>query len=222
MNNNRDAEQGQMNQSYEPRRDKYPSKKRKTAPPENTPCNKWKEFFSTLLYIVVALVIFMLVRHFLFAAVSVEGDSMVPTLHDNDRLILNKVADINRFDIVVFDAPDDPGKQYIKRVIGVPGDTIEVRDDVLFVNGEEVPEEYLAAEYFTLDESDNFTDDFNLSILTGIEKVPEGQYFLLGDNRINSKDSRYFGFVEESAIVGTTDLRIWPLSDIGDMNPANE
>lgn len=222
MNNNRDAEQGQMNQSYEPRRDKYPSKKRKTAPPENTPCNKWKEFFSTLLYIVVALVIFMLVRHFLFAAVSVEGDSMVPTLHDNDRLILNKVADIDRFDIVVFDAPDDPGKQYIKRVIGVPGDTIEVRDDVLFVNGEEVPEEYLAAEYFTLDESDNFTDDFNLSILTGIEKVPEGQYFLLGDNRINSKDSRYFGFVEESAIVGTTDLRIWPLSDIGDMNPANE
>ncbi|MFL2134148.1 signal peptidase I [Desemzia sp. FAM 24101] len=222
MNNNYDAEQGQMNQSYEPRRDKYPSKKRKTAPPENTPSNKWKEFFSTLLYIVVALVIFMLVRHFLFAAVSVEGDSMVPTLHDNDRLILNKVADINRFDIVVFDAPDDPGKQYIKRVIGVPGDTIEVRDDVLFVNGEEVPEEYLAAEYFTLDESDNFTDDFNLSILTGIEKVPEGQYFLLGDNRINSKDSRYFGFVEESAIVGTTDLRIWPLSDIGDMNPANE
>ncbi|MFL2106207.1 signal peptidase I [Desemzia sp. FAM 23991] len=222
MNNNHDAEQGQMNQSYEPRRDKYPSKKRKTAPTENTPSNKWKEFFSTLLYIVVALVIFMLIRHFLFAAVSVEGDSMVPTLHDNDRLILNKVADIDRFDIVVFDAPDDPEKQYIKRVIGVPGDTIEVRDDVLFVNGEEVPEEYLAAEYFTLDESDNFTDDFNLSILTGIEKVPEGQYFLLGDNRINSKDSRYFGFVEESAIVGTTDLRIWPLSDIGDMNPANE
>lgn len=222
MNNNHDSGNEQPTHLFEPRRDKYPSKKRKAVPPENEPSSKWKEFISTILYIVVALVIFLLVRHFLFAAVSVEGDSMVPTLHDNDRLILNKVAAIDRFDIVVFNAPDDPGKQYIKRVIGLPGDTVEVRDDVLFVNGEEVPEEYLQTDYFTLDESDNFTNDFNLAILTGIEKVPEGHYFLLGDNRINSKDSRFFGFVEESAIIGTTDLRIWPLSDLGDMNPANE
>lgn len=222
MNNNHDSEQEQTNQLYGPRKDTHTSKKRKQVPQENKPSSKWKEFFSTLMYIIVALVVFLLVRHFLFAAVSVEGDSMVPTLHDDDRLILNKVADIDRFDIVVFNAPDDPGKQYIKRVIGVPGDTIEVRDDVLFVNGEEVPEEYLALDYFTIDESDNFTDDFNLAILTGMEEVPEGHYFLLGDNRINSKDSRFFGFVEESAIIGTTDLRIWPLNDLGDMNPANE
>lgn len=222
MNNNHDSEQEKTNPLYEPRKDKYPSKKGKAVPPEKQPISKGKEILSTLMYIIVALVIFMLVRQFLFAPVSVEGDSMVPTLHDDDRLILNKVAGIDRFDIVVFNAPDEPEKQYIKRVIGVPGDTIEVRDDVLFVNGEEVPEEYLAADYFTVDESDNFTDDFNLAILTGMEKVPEGQYFLLGDNRINSKDSRFFGFVEESAIIGTTDLRIWPLSDFGDLNPANE
>lgn len=222
MNNHQDAEKEQTKSGYEPRRDKYPSKKRKSSPSENKPSNKGKEFLSTLLYIVVAFVIFLLVRHFLFAAVSVEGDSMVPTLHDNDRLILNKVADIDRFDVVVFNAPDEPEKQYIKRVIGVPGDTIEVRDDVLFVNGEEIPEEYLASDYFTLDESEKFTNDFNLPILTGVEKVPEGHYFLMGDNRINSKDSRVFGFVKESEIVGTTDLRIWPLSGLGDMNPAND
>lgn len=222
MNNNHDSEQEQTNQLYGPRKEKYPSKKRKQSPQENKPTSKWKELFSTLVYIIVALAIFVLIRQFLFAPVSVEGDSMVPTLHDGDRLILNKVANIDRFDVVVFDAPDDPGKQYIKRVIGVPGDTVEVRDDVLFVNGEEVPEEYLSLEYFTIAESDNFTDDFNLPILTGMEEVPEGKYFLLGDNRINSKDSRFFGFVEENAIIGTTDLRIWPLSDFGDMNSANE
>lgn len=223
MQNNHDSINKQENSSFEPRKTKYPSQKKKgSKTPDKEPVSKVREFISTVLYVVVALAIFLLVRHFLFAPVSVEGDSMVPTLHDNDRLILNKVADIDRFDIVVFDAPDEPGKQYIKRVIGVPGDMVEMRDDRLYVNGEEVPEEYLNSEYFTIDETDQFTEDFNLAILTGQDVVPEGHYFLMGDNRINSKDSRYFGFVKDSHITGTTDLRIWPLKDFGDVNQANE
>lgn len=223
MQDNHESNNNQENSSFEPRKNKYPSQKKKgTKPPDKEPGSKMREFLSTVLYVLVALVIFILVRQFLFAPVSVEGDSMVPTLHDNDRLILNKVADIDRFDIVVFDAPDEPGKQYIKRVIGVPGDTVEMRDDQLFVNGEEVPEEYLNSEFFTVDEADQFTEDFNLAILTGQDVVPEGHYFLMGDNRINSKDSRYFGFVKDSQIAGTTDLRIWPLNDFGDVNQAND
>lgn len=206
--------------SFEPRKGKHSTKKKKTPPAGKQP-NMMREIMSTLFYILIALIIFLIIRTFLFAPVSVEGDSMVPTLHDDDRLILNKVDSVNRFDIVVFHAPDDSEKQYIKRVIGIPGDTVEVQDEVLYVNGEVVPEEYLQPELFNLSESESFTEDFNLAILTGMTEVPEGQYFLLGDNRQNSKDSRYFGFVEEEAIVGTTDLRFWPLNDFGDANNTN-
>lgn len=220
MNENDQSNTHSANSHYEPRKEKYPQKKKKTSPPDQPP-SKMSEFISTLLYILIALVIFLLIRTFLFAPVSVEGDSMVPTLHDDDRLILNKVASIERFDVVVFNAPDDPEKQYIKRVIGIPGDTVEVQDEVLYVNGEAVPEKYLQPELFDLSESEAFTEDFNLAILTGLTEVPEGHYFLLGDNRQNSKDSRYFGFVDEDAIIGTTDLRFWPLEDFGDANEAN-
>lgn len=219
MKNNEDTNNHLSNNQYGPRKEKYPSKEKKT--PAEEPPSKMRELISTLLYVIAALIVFSLIRTFLFAPVSVEGDSMVPTLHDDDRLILNKVASIDRFDIVVFNAPDDPGKQYIKRVIGMPGDTVEVQDDVLLVNGEVVPEEYLQPELFDLEGTSSFTDDFNLAILTGITEVPEGQYFLLGDNRQNSKDSRYFGFVNEENIIGTTDFRFWPLQDFGDANDAN-
>lgn len=221
MTTNEHSNHPSPDNQFEPRKDKYSSKKGKTPPADEKP-NLLREIMSTLFYILIALVIFLLIRTFLFAPVSVEGDSMAPTLHDADRLILNKVASIDRFDIVVFNAPDDPEKQYIKRVIGMPGDTVEVQDEVLYVNGEAVPEEYLQPELFDLSESQSFTEDFNLAILTGVTEVPEGYYFLLGDNRQNSKDSRSFGFVEEEAVVGTTDLRFWPLKYFGDANLAND
>lgn len=219
MKNNEDSNNHLSDNQYEPRREKHPANKKKS--PDEEPPSKMRELISTLMYVVAALLVFSLIRTFLFAPVSVEGDSMVPTLHDDDRLILNKVAPIDRFDIVVFNAPDEPEKQYIKRVIGMPGDTVEVQDDVLLVNGEAVPEEYLQPELFDLEGTRSFTEDFNLAILTGITEVPEGQYFLLGDNRQNSKDSRYFGFVNEESIIGTTDFRFWPLEDFGDANDAN-
>lgn len=175
----------------------------------------WSEVLSTLMYIVVFTGIFLVIQHFLFVVVSVDGESMYPTLEHNDRLVLNKVADIDRFDIVVFPAPDDPETEYIKRVIGVPGDEIEYREDELYLNGEHIEENYL--DYFE-DEthfSSYITGNFSLESLYGTETVPEGQYFVLGDNRLNSRDSRSFGFIDEEDVIGETSLQLWPLSEFG-------
>ncbi|MGB3160235.1 signal peptidase I [Carnobacterium sp.] len=191
--------------------------------------NKKKKSFAseagnTLLYVAIAIIIFLLIRHFLFVPVSVEGDSMYPTLHDNDRLILNKVEETDRFDIIVFPAPNNAeesselnnsDKQYIKRVIGMPGDEVMMVDETLYVNGEAVEEPYLDSVKDKLVPGETLTDDFTLASLTGMEKVPEDSYFVMGDNRTNSLDSRIFGFIDESSITGTIDLRIWPLKSFG-------
>lgn len=178
----------------------------------------FSELISTIIYIVVITGIFMLIQHFLFALVSVDGQSMAPTLEHNDRLVLNKVSSIDRFDIVVFPAPDDPEKKYIKRVIGIPGDEIEYREDVLYLNGEQVDEPYLdhfqQEEYF----SSYITGNFSLQSLYGTQTVPDGQYFVLGDNRLNSRDSRSFGFIDGELIDGETQIQLWPLDEIGMIN----
>lgn len=175
----------------------------------------FREFLSTVLYVIVITGIFLLIQHFLFVMVSVDGQSMYPTLQHNDRLVLNKVSSIERFDIVVFPAPDEPEKQYIKRVIGEPGDKIEYREDVLYLNDEQVDEPYLdhieVGEYF----SSYITGNFSLESLYGTETVPEGQYFVLGDNRLNSRDSRSFGFVDAEDITGETQLQVWPIQEFG-------
>ena len=199
--------------TFEPRNTRHlsPSQKRK----ENK--GRASEFLSTLLYCIVALIIFLLIRHFLFAPVSVDGQSMAPTLEDQDRLILNKIDKIDRFDVIVFPAPSEPDKEYIKRVIGLPGDTIRYQDDVLYINGEQIEEEYLENSIENMTPGDNFTEDFLLAAKTGEETVPEGTYFVMGDNRQNSKDSRFseVGFIDASTVSGTTNLRIWPLKKFG-------
>lgn len=203
--------QKQTENTFEPRNKRHPSPSQKRKEKKGS----GSDFLSTLLYCVVALIIFLLIRHFLFAPVSVDGESMVPTLEDQDRLILNKVDSIERFDVVVFPAPDAPEKQYIKRIIGLPGDTIRFEDDVLYLNGEAVEEEYLAKAKENLTPGENFTEDFSLATKTGEETVPEGSYFVMGDNRQNSKDSRVFGFVDASSVNGTANFRILPLKEFG-------
>lgn len=174
-----------------------------------------RELFSTFIYIIVLASIFFIIQQFFFVPVTVEGDSMEPTLEDEDRLVLNKVRDIERFDVVVFPAPNRPDQQYIKRVIGTPGDRIEFRNDDLYINGEYVEETYL--EGLETDTSNNsyVTGDFTLNELTGVETVPEDTYFVLGDNRLNSRDSRSFGFIPSDLVTGETKLQFWPLEDFG-------
>ena len=178
-----------------------------------------------------------LVRLFLIQPVSVDGHSMDPTLADGERLIVLRTAKIDRFDIVV--AKEKEGnktKEIVKRVIGLPGDTITYKDDVLYVNGKKTYEPYLD-KYQKAFEDDDLQDIYSYNTLfqqlaessdaftTAKDgsteftvKVPKNQYFLLGDDRIVSKDSREVGSFKKSAIVGEVKLRFWPLSKIGGVN----
>ncbi|MDN6385929.1 MAG: signal peptidase I, partial [Alkalibacterium sp.] len=159
---------------------------------------------------------------YIIAPVSVEGASMEPTLQDGDHLILNKVSDVDRFDVIVFPAPEEDGKQFIKRVIGLPGDEITFQDQTLYINGETIEEDYVDLSKVSDSDLQSLNSDFNLSSLEGVEQVPEDSYFVLGDNRVNSKDSRSFGFISRNNVTGKTSLRIWPLDRLGFIDKSND
>ena len=168
----------------------------------------WSWIWSFIVaFIIVGGVYFFLGRPF-----TVSGASMYPTLHNGDRMVLSKVGDIHRFDVVILKAPDE-NVEYIKRVIGMPGDTIEMKSGVLYINGKKVDQPFINTE--VLAKQTVFMDDFTLESLTGESKVPEGKYFVLGDNRGVSKDSRMIGFIDRSAIEGKAVFTIWPFGRIG-------
>ncbi|MGV3487207.1 MAG: signal peptidase I [Tuberibacillus sp.] len=173
-----------------------------------------REAFEWLKALAIAVIIAIVIRSFIFTNYVVEGQSMMPTLQDGNRLIVNKIDyDITtpqRFDIIVFHAT--PTDDYVKRVIGLPGDTIEYKNDVLYINGKKVEEPYLKP-YRDQLVSGLLTENFNLQEKTGMTHVPKGKIFVMGDNRRNSVDSRRFGFVDMSQIVGKVDLRYWPFSE---------
>lgn len=172
-----------------------------------------KEVYSWVKSIVFALIVSFICRNFLFSPAIVYGESMLPTFQEHDRVLLSKVSDIQRFDLVVFDAPDS-NDYYIKRVIGLPGDQIEVKDDILYINGIQMEEPYLEGVKKDL-LFDKLTGDFTLEELIGKSVVPEGTVFVMGDNRLHSKDSRFFGPVASSSIIGEVKLQIYPLQKIG-------
>ena len=168
----------------------------------------WSWIWSFIVaFIIVGGVYFFLGRPF-----TVSGASMYPTLHNGDRMVLSKVGDIHRFDVVILKAPDE-NVEYIKRVIGMPGDTVEMKSGVLYINGKKVDQPFINTE--ALAKQTVFIDDFTLASLTGESKVPEGKYFVLGDNRGVSKDSRMIGFIDRSAIEGKAVFTIWPFGRIG-------
>lgn len=182
--------------------------------------NILKESINILFSILVAYILFVLIRTFLFFPFQVVGESMSPTLLSGDRLILNRLAQVDRFDVVVFPAPDsEEGKEkeeYVKRIIGLPGDEIVYQGDVLFINGVEVQENYLEP-VKNLYPNRQTTPNFTLADLPNSHSnvIPEGMYLVLGDNRPVSKDSREFGLIPAEAIEGNARLRIWPLDRIG-------
>ena len=168
----------------------------------------WSWIWSFIVaFIIVGGVYFFLGRPF-----TVSGASMYPTLHNGDRMVLSKVGDVHRFDVVILKAPDE-NVEYIKRVIGMPGDTVEMKNGVLYINGKKVDQPFINTE--ALAKQTVFIDDFTLESLTGEAKVPEGKYFVLGDNRGVSKDSRMIGFIDRSAIEGKAVFTIWPFGRIG-------
>lgn len=199
-------------------------------------------WLGTILWTVAIIAVVVLLRTFVFSPVVISGHSMDPTLQNGERVISVKTAKVKRFDIVTLQAPDNPNEEYVKRVIGLPGDTVEVKNDQLYINGRRYDEPYLdeykqklkngtlASEYesdyqSTVTSAKTFTNNFSLKTLDstdGKTKVPEGYYFVLGDNRLISKDSRYFGFVKASAIDGVVEFAFWPLKDFGPIKSNGE
>lgn len=161
---------------------------------------------------IVAFIIVGAVYIFLGRPFTVSGASMYPTLHNGDRMILSKIGDINRFDVVVLKAPDE-NVEYIKRLIGMPGDTLELKQGVLYINGKKIEQPFINTE--ALQKQTVFIDDFTLQSLTGETKIPEGKYFVMGDNRGVSRDSRMIGLIDRKAIEGKAVFTIWPMNQFG-------
>jgi len=155
----------------------------------------------------LAIIIALVIKAFIFNTTYVLGSSMYPTLHEKDRLFTNKVVyyigEPDRGDIVVLEAPDDPEKDYIKRVIGIGGDTVEIDNGKVYVNDVAIDEEYLP------DGSYTYTYD------TSKWEVSLGRVFVLGDNRDKraSKDSRYFGTISVDSIEGKAFFRYFPFDN---------
>ncbi len=175
---------------------------------------KKNELWEWTKALLIAVILAGIIRYFLFAPIVVDGLSMMPTLHDQDRMIVNKlsyeIGKPQRFDIIVFHAPE--GKDYIKRVIGLPGDQIEYKNDTLYVNGKAYKEPYLN-EYKKQLVDGPLTDPFTLKEKIGKETVPKGELFVMGDNRRFSKDSRHIGTIPMSKVVGKTSIVYWPIKD---------
>lgn len=156
--------------------------------------------------LIISLAISAFIIIFLYQPVKVEGTSMMPSLEDQERIFVNKfvyrLEPIGRGDIVVFRYPRDPSKSYIKRVIGMAGDRIRIDAGQVYVNGEPLDEEYVPAEY---------TDARSYPEIT----VPQNSYFVLGDHRSMSNDSRDFGPVNQSFIYGKAVFGYWPMEKLG-------
>jgi signal peptidase I len=176
------------------------------------------EFWEWIKAIAFALMLSFVIKQFLFTPVLVKGASMMPTIEDHDRVIVNKIGptlkSYDRFDIVVIEMNEETN--YIKRIIGLPGDKIEYKDDQLYINGEKYNEPYLDQYKNELKDTGTLTYDFTLDQNLGETTVPEGHYFVLGDNRRVSNDSRNpeVGFISEEKIMGTTSIICWPMEHI--------
>jgi signal peptidase I len=156
--------------------------------------------------LIISVVVSFFIITFLYQPVKVEGTSMAPRLHDQDRLFINKFAynfeKIERDDVVVFYYPRDIQKSYIKRVIGLPGDTVRIKDGEVFVNGKAIDEPYVPERFRDVRSMDAF-------------QVPLGEYFVMGDHRSISSDSRDFGPVERKLIYGKAAFVYWPREEMG-------
>lgn len=166
----------------------------------------WHVFWELAHDLSIAVLFCFFLITFVAQAFRVQGTSMEPLLHDGDRIVVNKFIyrfrPVERGDVVVFWYPREPSVSFIKRVVGLPGDTVEMRAGRLFVNGREVAEPYIPPEYR---ERDSYLP----------VAVRPGYYFVLGDHRRSSNDSRSWGEVPAKYIYGRAVFRFWPLGQLG-------
>ena len=192
-----------------------------TEPPQSSEKGSFaltaaKETFKLARDIFLIIAVFILAGVFIVQPVVVEGTSMAPLLHDGERLLVNKLiyyniksvewGHIERGDIVVFWYPNDPQKSYVKRVVGLPGETVEIVSGKVLIDGQELNEDYVTSEH-------------NQTLASFPPRmVDQHYYFVMGDNRDNSSDSRYWGLVPEKYIYGKVFFRYWKPGQTGFIN----
>jgi signal peptidase I len=179
------------------------------AEPKEPKARSLRDAVEWIAIVAGALVVAVVVKTFLIQAFFIPSLSMYPTLDKGDRVLVNKLSyhlhDIHHGDVVVFErppgAPEDGIKDLIKRVVGLPGDTVEARDGALYVNGKRQTEPYV--------------DTGDQTVNLNRQRVPDHMLFVMGDNRDNSTDSRAFGPIDEDLVVGRAFVTVWPLNKWG-------
>jgi signal peptidase I len=160
----------------------------------------------------VALGLAIVVMIFLYQPVKVEGTSMNPLLSDQERIFINKFIyrfePIERGDVVVFWYPLDRSKSFIKRVVGLPGETVEIRMGRVYINGDDLTDQYVPPSYL---DGSNYTP----------RRIPDGEYFVMGDHRDSSNDSRVFGPVQRQFIYGKAVFAYWPVDHFGSLTSSS-
>lgn len=181
--------------------------------------NKKTELWSWMKALAIAVLVAIIVKQFLFTNYVVQGISMMPNLQNNNRLIVNKIpyyfGKPHYGDIVIFHAT--PTEDFVKRVIGLPGDTIVYKNDQLYRNGKNISEPYLNQFKQTFKKEypgQDFTGSFSLEGKQHVMKVPKGELWVMGDNRPVSEDSRMIGFISINKLVGKVSLRYYPFNQI--------
>jgi len=160
-------------------------------------------FVEALVLVLIALVLALTLKTYVAEAYEIKGNSMKDTFESEQRVVvLKSFYSIHRGDIIVFGSTEEPGKDLIKRVVGLPGETIRILRGKVSINGQEIREDYVKK------------DARELRDTTREEVIPEGRYYVLGDNRPDSHDSRYFDAIPASAIKGKVVVRWWPFSQL--------
>ncbi len=173
-----------------------------------------KSIFEFIKTIAIVLVLAFIIKAFLIQTFIIDGSSMEPNFHNNEYLIVDKLSyhfsQPQRGDVDIIIPPDDVTKDYIKRIVGLPGDTVVIKNGSVFINNKKLVEPYLKAGEQTLI-NDNINDEMTL-------KLKSNQYFVLGDNRTNSRDSRFIGPIPKGNIIGKTLLVVFPTKNFEVVN----
>ncbi|CAI2699550.1 signal peptidase I [Apilactobacillus kunkeei] len=192
---------------------------------KNTKNKFLRECLSWLIYLVVLGAVYLTITHF-FTMATVDGESMDPNLYNGEKMLVLKQSEVKRNSVIIFDAHgEDPeataNEYYVKRVIGLPGDTVSYKDGKLYVNNKVVDQSFISKKELNVGTRYKFNGDiiknWDISKLSSTKwvynqdakVVPKGEYFVLGDNRSVSNDSRYWGFVKKSKVLGVAKLFPW-------------
>lgn len=196
--------------------------KKLIMPKIETDIQPWQSWLARAFELVKIVIILTMVGYlahvFIITLFVVEGASMEPNFFDKEYILVDKITynfiEPKRGDVVIFSYPGEPGKKFIKRIIGLPGDTIEIKNEKLYLYNKQhagiLSESYLPPDLPTPTE----TDESSLR-----KKVTSEEYFVLGDNRFNSSDSRIWGMLPREDIIGKALIVIWPISDFGMIEP---